>query len=98
MKEIKNDSGIICCKSINHTMADVGIIGTSKCNKPATHFNGSHYFCKRHSKTGRFVIRNGEVGEILARFNTEKELRANISDYPGMMMLKLTHSHRKIIY
>jgi hypothetical protein len=68
------------------------------CGKPATHTNGSHFFCRHHSKTGRFVIRNGDVGEILARFDTEQEMRDNIHLYPGMRMQKVTKSHRRDIF
>lgn len=95
---IKVKVDMICGKTIKHTMKEVGVIGTSKCVKPVTHFNGSHYFCKHHSRTGRFVVRDGDVGKILARFDTEKELRDNISKYPGMRMQKITKSRRRDIY
>ena len=88
----------ICCKKIKHSAREIGITGYSKCTKPATHFNGSHYFCVRHSRTGRFVVRDGDVGAILARFDTEQELRDNIHLYPGMRMQKITKSHRRDIF
>lgn len=98
MKEFDNTENIVCCKIMKHTMRNVGIIGKSKCTKPATHFNGSHYFCKKHSCTGRFVARVGSTGKILARFDTEKELRDNIYLYPGARMQKMTSSHRRDLY
>lgn len=86
-----------CCKKV--TITDFGIKWDSYiCNKPATHTNGSNFFCRKHSKTGRFVIRNGDVGEILARFDTEQELRENIINYHDMRMQKITSSHRKDLY
>lgn len=86
-----------CCKKIKHSMRDVGVIATSICNKPATHFNGSNYFCAHHARVQRYVVRDGDVGEILARFDTEQELRDNISRFPGMLMQKVTKSHRNNI-
>lgn len=40
----------------------------------------------------------GVAVEIKARFDTEKELRENIINYPGMRMQKITSSHRKDLY
>lgn len=85
-----------CCKKI--TINDFGIKRSWICNKPATHTNGTHFFCRKHSKMGRYVIRNGDVGEILARFDTEQEMRDNIKNFPGMRMQRITSSHRKDIY
>jgi hypothetical protein len=98
MKAFNNTEGIVCCKTIKHTMRDVGIIGSSKCNRPASHTNDTHYFCRKHSRTGRFVARIGDVGEIRARFDTEAELRAHIHEYPGTRMQKITSSHRRDLY
>ena len=96
---VEVDVDMICGKTIKISMRDMGIIGTRKCTKPVTHFNGSHYFCKHHSKTTKtFVVRDGDVGEILARFHTEKELREEISKYPGMRMQRITKSHRRDLY
>jgi hypothetical protein len=47
---------------------------------------------------GRFVIRDGDVGKILFRCDTEEELRKEIGNYPGMRMQKVTSSHRKDIH
>jgi hypothetical protein len=80
------------------TMQYLGKIGRYTCGKPATYTNGTHYFCTHHSRMQRYIIRDGDVGKILARFDTEEELRANIDNYPGMVMQKLTHSHRRTIY
>lgn len=70
------------------------------CNKPAVYgtTNGLHFFCRHHSLMGRYVIRNGDIGEILARFDTEEEVRANIHLYPGMRMQKISGSSRRDIY
>lgn len=95
MKEITTEEK--CCKKV--TPQQYGFnVGSYKCGKPATHTNGTHFFCRKHSKMGRFVIRDGDVGEIKARFDTEKELRENIINYPGMRMQKVTSSHRKDLY
>lgn len=98
MKPITDNEVHICDKKVTPTQFGYGNFCSYKCGKPATHTNGSHNFCRKHSKTGRFVIRNGDVGEILARFDTENELRENISKFPGMRMQKVTSSHRKDIY
>lgn len=99
MKNVKNmkpvDTQELCCKTMQHTMRGFGKTHKSKCNKPATHFNGSHYFCRKHSRTGRFVARVEDVGEILGRFDTEQELRDNIHLYPNARMQKITNSTRR---
>lgn len=99
MKMISKEHNETCCKRVQHSFPGLGKTHTSVCGKPATHVhnNGIHYFCRQHSGTGRFVVRNGDVGEILARFDTEKELRDNIIHYPGMRMQKITKSHRRDI-
>lgn len=98
IKPISNVSNETCCKKVKHSMRDIGVIGTSICGKKATHINGSHYFCAKHARVGRYVVRDGDVGKILARFDTEEELRSNIHLYPGMRMQHLTKSHRRDIY
>ena len=92
----KVETNEVCCKKI--VVKDWFHKESWVCGKPATHTNGSHFFCRHHSKTGRFVIRNGDVGEILARFDTEKEMRDSIHLYPGMRMQKVSKSHRRDIY
>jgi len=94
----KIETNEICCKRIKHSARQIGIIGHSKCTNKATYTNGTHFFCTKHSRMQRFVIRNGDIGEILARFDTEQELRNNIHLYPGMRMQKVTKSHRRDIY
>lgn len=94
----KIETNEICCKRIKHSARQIGIIGYSKCTNKATYTNGTHFFCTKHSRMQRFVIRNGDIGEILARFDTEQELRNNIHLYPGMRMQKVTKSHRRDIY
>lgn len=98
MEIFDNTENILCNKIMKHSMRDVGVISKSKCTKPATHFNGSHHFCKKHSRTGRFVARLGNVGKILARFDTEQELRSSIHLYPEACMQKITKSHRRDLY
>lgn len=95
MKKIETNE--TCCKKIKHSAREMGVIGYSHCTKKAEYTNGTHYFCKHHSKMGRFVIRDGEIGKVLARFDTEKELKENIHLYPGKVMQKLTKSHRRDI-
>lgn len=95
MKEITTEEK--CCKKV--TPQQYGFnVGSYICNKPATYTNGTHFFCRKHSKMGRFVIRNGDVGEIIERFDTEQLMRDAIVKYPGMRMQKVTSSHRKDIY
>jgi hypothetical protein len=97
-KNFDNPENIICNKSMKHTMQGVGIVSTSRCQKIATHSNGAHSFCRKHAKIGRFVARIGDIGEILARFDTEQQLRNNIHLFPKCRMQKITSSHRKDIY
>lgn len=94
---VKVDTNETCCKKVTPTEFGFNI-GYYTCGKPATYTNGSHFFCRKHSKMGRFVIRNGDIGDILARFDTEKELRENIVNFPKMRMQKLTSSSRKDLY
>lgn len=96
MQKIETEE--ICCKKIKHSMREFGIIGYSKCNSKAKYTNGKHFFCTKHSLQQRYVIRHGDVGNILARFDTEQEMRYNIHLYPGMRMQKLSKSHRRDIY
>jgi hypothetical protein len=91
-----NTSNTTCCKRIQ--IKDWLNRHTYVCKKPATHTNGSHYFCRQHSGVGRYVARIGDVGDIVARFDTEQELRDNIHLYPNCKMQKLSTSHRRDIY
>jgi len=97
MKLFNNTTNIICCKMKQHH-TPWGKGGKSPCTTLATYFNGTHYFCRHHSRMQRYIVRDGDVGEIIKRFNTEQELRDNIHLYPGMRMQKLTHSHRRDIF
>jgi hypothetical protein len=92
----KSEPGHTCTKRRKHS-DDWGVTGTSICGKPAVWKEGEAYYCQYHSKKGRFVVRDGDVGEIKARFDTEQELRANISNYPGMRMQHISKSHRRDI-
>lgn len=98
MKPIIGEHNHVCCKRKQHSSKDWGKTETSTCGKAATHQRGNQFFCRHHSKTGRFVVRDGDVGEILARFDTEKELRENISKFPGMRMQKVSKTSRRDIY
>lgn len=88
--------GHTCTKRRKHS-DDFGVIGTSVCGKPAIWTDGNNFYCQHNSLKGRFVFREGDVGGIKARFDTEKELRDNIQNYPGMRMQHLTKSHRRDI-
>ena len=91
-----NTADIRCCKKIH--IKEWLNRHTYICDKPATHTNGSHYFCRHHSGTGRYVARIGDTGKIMARFDTEKELRENIHLYPECRMQKVSKSHRRDIW
>lgn len=72
------------------------------CDKEAVYtINGKHY-CRHHSKLGRYVIREGDIGKIVFRCDTEKQLRAEFAsdNYPKSKyrMQKVTKSHRKDIF
>jgi len=97
MKRFNNIEGIMCCKMKQlHTPWGKG--GRIKCKAFASYTNGTHHFCTHHSQMQRYIVRDGDVGKIIARFDTEQELRDNINKYPGMRMQKLTRSHRVNIY
>lgn len=78
-KPIKNNTGY-------------GIIEKWICGKPAVYGtnNGLYFFCRHHSLMQRYVIRKGEIGEIVARFDTEEEIKAAIHFIPR-------HENAKII-
>ena len=97
MKQFNNTTNIICCKTQQHS-AWYGKTGKSSCKRLAIYTNGTHYFCRHHSRMGRYIVRDGDVGKIIKRFDTEQELKDNIHLYPNMVMQKLTHSHRRTIY
>jgi hypothetical protein len=89
-------SGHTCMKRVKHSN-DFGVTHTSVCGKPAIWKDGTAYFCQHHSKKGRFVFRDGDIGEVKARFDTIEDLFAHIPNYPGMIMQHLTKSHRRDI-
>ena len=97
MKELDKSVNEICCKKMQHSARNFGKTYKSDCGKKATHTNGQHFFCRHHAKVGRYVLRNGDVGEILARFDTEDELQKNAHLFPNAQLQKLTKSHRKNI-
>lgn len=96
MKQIDENLNETCCYNAQHS-AFYGKTFKKVCGKKATHTNGQHFFCRHHSKTGRYVARIGDVGDILARFDTEKQLRENIHLYPNAIMQKVTKSSRRDI-
>ena len=98
MLPFNNLENVICGKVMKHSMRDFGIVSKSYCQKIATHTNGTHNFCRKHARVGRFVARIGDVGKILARYDTEQELRDNIHLFPGARMQKVTSSHRRDLY
>lgn len=69
------------------------------CNKEAVHIiNGKHY-CQYHSKLGRYVIREGDIGEIVFRCDTEQQLRTEFTKYSHpYRMQKISRSYRRDIY
>lgn len=97
MIPFNNSTGIICCKMRQHH-TPWGKGGRSPCSKFATYTNGTHCFCTHHSRMQRYIVRDGDIGKIITRFNTEQELRDNIHKYPGMRMQHLTKSHRRDIF
>jgi hypothetical protein len=75
--------------------------GSSKrvgCTSNASHIVNGVPMCRHHARKGRYVVRDGDRGEIKARFDTEKELRENIHLFPGMRMQMVTRSKRRDIY
>ena len=73
-----------------------------KCNckkESIININGKN-LCRHHARLGRFVIRKGDIGDILFRCDTEIELREefSIAKYPQCRMQKITKSHRKDIF
>lgn len=97
MKPIESTINETCCYNAQHSN-NTGKTYKAICGKPATHTNGQHFFCRHHSRSGRFVIRIGDTGEILARFDTEKEVRENHHLYPNSRMQKVSKSSRRDIY
>lgn len=98
MRPIETDE--LCCKTIRNVQGWSGfkLVQTRPCGRTATHTNGSHLFCRRHAGVGTYVVRDGEIGEIIERFDTEEQLRENMHLYPGMNFQRVTKSNRKTIY
>lgn len=98
LQKLPEDTNLKCCKKVQHSARNYGKTYQSVCGKKATYTNGSYNFCRHHSKVGRYVVRVGDIGEILARYDTEKELRDNIYLFPNANMQKVTKSHRRDIF
>lgn len=96
MKPVEENSTEKCCRKVTNQIFKNSYI----CEKKATHTNGTHFFCRKHSKMGRFVIRLGDVGEIVARFDTENEIKSTYPMYDSDIfeMQKISPSHRKRIF
>jgi hypothetical protein len=81
---------------------DHGVMGyhyKKQCTKTAQYVINGKNFCRHHAKKGRYVIREGDVGEIVARFDTEEEVRTAFSNYSlPYRMQKLTPSHKTDLY
>lgn len=90
---IKCDSGHTCDGIKQHSDC-LGKAGVSICGKPAVWTNGKKYYCQHHSRKGRFIFRNGDTGEIKARFDTKEELIANVHLFPGLRPQHLSKSRR----
>lgn len=90
-----------CCKRIKDKQWHwLGYKESWTCGSPATYTNGTHWFCTRHSKMQRYVLRKGDVGEIISRYDTEAELREayrSVTD-PEIRMQKISKSRRRDIY
>lgn len=99
MIPISNIDKSIKCSFKKNIKDWLGIKERFECSSPAVYVNNhGQHFCRHHSKMGRYIIRNGDVGEILARFDTEEQLRETFSNYPGMIMQKISKSSRKDIF
>jgi hypothetical protein len=72
-----------------------GEVGRYTCGKPARWSHGNEYFCPKHSLKGRFIFREGDTGEIVARFDTMEELLANKHLYPNLQMQHIGASRRR---
>ena len=97
MRELDEKIDETCCRKIQHSARNLGKTYKSCCGKKATHTDGQHFFCRHHAKVGRYVLRNGDVGEILARFDTEEQLHDNAYLFPNATLQKLTKSSRNNI-
>lgn len=91
------DPGYMCNFKI--TYSDGFNTYTKECQKPALWSinNGQQYLCSHHSGKGRFVFRDGDVGEIVARFDTEEELRQHKKKYHGYTAQHIGTSKRRTI-
>lgn len=59
-----------------------------ECNKQAIVFIDGKHLCRHHARLGRYIIRIGDVGEILFRCNTKEEL---IKEYNSGKYTKSIH-------
>lgn len=99
MEKILNDGSKKCCKRVNLTAKYIGVYSSVICGKNASYKDGNNFYCTNHSCMERYVIRVGETGKILARFDTENQLRKAFaeSDLKGIRGQRLTKSKRRDI-
>jgi len=89
-----------CCRKVKYSAQYIGVYAVSTCGKNATYTNGSHYFCTLHSKMQRYVVRVGDIGEILCRADTLEEITEifNKIERTGIIVQKLSNGKRINIY
>ena len=72
------------------------------CQKEAVITKNGKHLCSYHAKLGRFVIREGDIGKIVFRCDTEEQLRnefdKDIYLNKDLKMQKLSRSRRKDIF
>ena len=72
------------------------------CQKEAVTIKNGKHLCNYHAKLGRFVIREGDVGKIIFRCDTEEQLRNEFNKdiylNKGLRMQKISRSHRRDIF
>ena len=72
------------------------------CQKEAVTIKNGKHLCNYHAKLGRFVIREGNVGKIIFRCDTEEQLRNEFNKdiylNKGLRMQKVSRSHRRNIF
>lgn len=96
--ELLKESGHTCCKKIvDKTYSSMGYTESWVCGKPAIYKHGSSHFCRHHSGIQRYVIRIGDTGSILSRYDTEDQARAAFKalDMTGIRIQRLTGSKRR---
>lgn len=94
----EKDHGYTCCKKIvDKTYSWIGHKESWICGKLAVYEEGKQKFCRHHSQMGRYVIRQGETGPILERYDTEDQARNafKLLDMTGIQIQRITGSKRR---